>query len=109
MSQRRVIRLSRRRVIQGLLAIATFGLTTQSGAARAFILGTSKESAESEQSPNAPILISGGSCGAAQMNQLNTVSCLSGFRSHKSPLQYAAGRCTCTRCGQSVPAGNPFP
>jgi hypothetical protein len=51
----------------------------------------------------------GGSCGAAQMNQLSAAPCLPGFSSHKSPLQFSLDRCTCTRCGRSVPAGNPFP
>jgi hypothetical protein len=65
-----------------------------------------EEESEEEEEEAEP---RGGSCGAAQMNQLNTVSCLQGFSSHQSPLQYSAGLCTCLRCRRSVPAGNPFP
>jgi hypothetical protein len=110
MNRRGVIRLSRRRMLQGLLATTTFGLATKYGTAHAFTFDASKATSEkhptSEQNPNAPYLISGGTCGAAQMNLLNTVSC-PGFSSHKSPLQLVGNRCMCTRCGQSVPAGNP--
>jgi hypothetical protein len=113
MNRRGVIRLSRRRMLQGLLATTTFGLATKYGTAHAFTFDTSKATSEehptSEQNPNAPYLIGGGSCGAAQMRQLNTAPCRQGFSSHQSPLQLVGDSCRCIRCGRSVPAGNPFP